>query len=242
MAFYTELHAHTSEVSPCSHQTAEQVADRYIAEGYTTVVVANHYCDYVMEKAGSNWDARFAHYVSAYRKMKSYAGDRLNVLLGMELRFTESFNDYLIFGADEAFIESHPNLHEMTLKSFRPLADEHGLLIVQAHPFRNGMKIMPPALVHGVEVFNGHAGHDSRNPLALEWCRRYGKLPTSGSDFHDAESYVAGGILTEEKITSMEQLTSLLRSGKGYTLRCSGPAAERDGLQNMRADRVQNEF
>lgn len=238
MHCYTELHAHTSEVSPCSHQTAEQVADRYISEGYSTLVVANHYCDYVMEQAGANWDDRFAHYVSAYHKMKSYAGDRLTVLLGMELRFVENMNDYLIFGADEEFIYSHPNLHQMNLKTFRPLADEHGLLIVQAHPFRNGMKIMPPDLIHGVEVFNGHAGHDSRNKLALEWCLRYGKLPTSGSDFHDAKSYVAGGIITDEKITSMEQLTALLRLQKGYTLRCSGPAAELDGMQNMNADEI----
>lgn len=238
MPFYTELHAHTSEVSPCAHQTAEQVADRYISEGYSTVVVTNHYCDYVMDRLDDSWDARFEHYVSAYRKMKSYAQDRLTVLLGMELRFVENMNDYLIFGADEEFIYSHPNLHLMSLKSFRPLADEHGLLIVQAHPFRNGMTIMPPDQIHGIEVFNGHAGHDSRNNLALEWCRRYGKIPTSGSDFHADTSYVSGGIITNDKILSMQQLTELLRGGKGYTLRCSGPAADRDAMTDLPSENL----
>lgn len=239
MPFYTELHAHTSEVSPCSHQTAREVADRYLSEGYSTIVVANHYTKAIMERAGDDWNARADYYLSGYRKMREYAGDRLCVLPGIELRFTENFNDYLIFGADEDFIYSHPNLHEMTLKTFRPLADQEGLLIVQAHPFRDKMTVMNPELLHGIEVFNAHAGHDSRNDLALRWCRRYEKIPTSGSDFHDADFYVKGGIATDVKITSMKQLTDLLRAKQGYTLLCGGPAAERDGMRNLRPETLE---
>ena len=43
MQFKTELHAHTSEVSPCGHVTAPEVADRFIAQGYTSLVITNHY-------------------------------------------------------------------------------------------------------------------------------------------------------------------------------------------------------
>lgn len=239
MPFLTELHCHTSEVSSCSHQTAQQVADRYLSEGYSTVVVTNHYTKSTMERGGDDWQSRFNYYLSGYRKMRDYADGKLTVLLGIELRFTENFNDYLIFGADEAFIYSHPNLHEMTLKDFRSLADKEGLLIVQAHPFRNKMIIMKPELIHGVEVFNAHAGHDSRNRLALEWCRRYGKIPTSGSDFHDADFYVKGGIKTDEKITSMQQLMELLRAKQGYTLLCGGPAAELDGMTDLRPETLE---
>ncbi len=236
MAFLTELHCHTSEVSSCAHQTAEQAAERYLAEGYSTVVVTNHYTKSTLERAGEDWQSRFDYYLSGYRKFRDYADGRLAVLLGMELRFTENLNDYLIFGLDEEFIYNHPNLHEMTLKSFRALADKHGLLIVQAHPFRNQMTVMNPDLLHGIEIFNAHAGHDSRNDLALEWCRRHGKIPTSGSDFHDANFHVKGGIATEEKITSMEQLTALLRAKQGYTLLCGGPAAVRDGMTDLRPE------
>jgi hypothetical protein len=171
--------------------------------------------------------------------MRDYVGDRITVLLGIELRFTENANDYLIYGADEEFVISHPNLHEMTLKSFRALADKEGLLIVQAHPFRNKMTVMSPELLHGIEVFNAHAGHEARNELAREWCRRYGKIPTSGSDFHDADFCVGGGIITEQPITSMEQLTSLLRSKKDYTLICRGPAARRDGMSDFPAESLE---
>ena len=234
MSFYTELHAHTSEVSPCSHQTAAQVADRYLAEGYSTIVVTNHYCNHIIEGAGDTWEARYAHFISGWQAMKEHVGDRMNVILGMELRFVENVNDYLVYGMNEDFLREHPDLHRMSLKSFRALADEHGLLIIQAHPFRNGMTVRPPALLDGYEVFNGHAGHDSRNRVALEYCKRYGKIPTSGSDFHDAVSAVAGGIVTEEEIKTMEQLTQVLRSGN-YTLRCAGPAAELDGMCDFRA-------
>lgn len=232
MPYLTELHAHTSEVSPCSHQTAEQVADRYIAEGYTTVVVANHYCDYTMDPAGETWEERLSHYLTGYQRMKAHAQGRLIVILGMELRFVESSNDYLVFGMDEEFLRTHPDLHRMNLKSFSALARENGLITVQAHPFRNGMKVMNPDYLDGYEVFNGHFGHDSRNRIALEWCRKFGKIPTSGSDFHDATSLVGGGIITNEPVTSMKQLTEILQSGD-YILHCSSATAEREQMRDV---------
>lgn len=35
------------------------------------------------------------------------------------------------------------------------------MLFYQAHPFRNSMKITNPELLDGIEVYNGHPGHDS---------------------------------------------------------------------------------
>ena len=235
MPYYTELHAHTSEVSPCAHLTAAQVADRYLAAGYRTVVVTNHYCDYVMDRAGEDWEDRFRFYLSGYRAMRDYAGSRLCVLPGLELRFTESANDYLVFGADEEFLYEHPNLHLMTLKTFSGLAREHDLLLIQAHPLRNRMQVMQPALLDGYEVFNAHPGHDARNDLARLLCRKYGKIPTSGSDFHDDSSAIGGGLITAEPILSMEQLCEVLRS-RSYILHCAGPAALRDGMGDIPAD------
>ncbi len=232
--YLTELHAHTSEVSPCAHQTAAEVAERYIAAGYSTVVVTNHYCDYVMCGAGENWDERFSYYVSGYRAMKEYAGDRLCVLLGAELRFEENHNDYLIIGFDENFLYEHPDLHRMKLKEFSALARENGILVIQAHPFRNGMQVTPAKYLDGIEVFNGHPEHHSRNRLAREFCRMYGLIPTSGSDFHDATSEESGGIMTDTPITSQKQLAEILQSGN-YRLLCRGAAAERDGMRDFDA-------
>ena len=99
------------------------------------------------------------------------------------------------------------------------------------------MTMMPPKFLDGIEVFNGHPGHDSRNRIALEYCRRYGKIPTSGSDFHHPHSPEAGGIITDEPILDMKQLTDVLRGGN-YILRCTGPASELDGMQNFPASKL----
>lgn len=234
MQYKTELHAHTCEVSPCADLTVKEVADRYIAAGYTSLVLTNHYCDYVIDNIGGTWEEKIEHYLSAYHAMKDYAKDRLHILLGCELRFTENFNDYLIFGLTEEFLREHPDLHQMKLKSFSELARKSGLLLFQAHPFRNRMTVMDPKYLDGIEVFNGHHGHDSRNRLADAHAKHYGLLRCSGSDFHHVSSVESGGILTDFPITSMDELVEVLRTGN-CELICSGPAALRDQMCNMPA-------
>ncbi len=237
MPYLTELHAHSREVSPCGQKTVQEVVDLYLAAGYHSLVLTNHYCDYVMNMPGKDWEERYAHYISAYHAMREYAGDRMHILLGAELRFEGMNNDYLIFGLTEELLHKFPDLHKMTLKSFYPLAKDHGLLVIQAHPFRHGMQVMRPDYLDGYEIFNGHPGHDSRNDIARIWCKKYGKLPTSGSDFHEMRQYATGGIYTEEPITSTRQLVELLKSG-AYTMRCRGGAAERDGCSDLTPDQI----
>ena len=234
MQYATELHAHTCLVSPCADLPLEDAVQRYAESGYHTVVVTDHYCDYVIDTAGETWEQVVAHYVSGYKAMKEMAKGKFDVLLGCELRFVGSMNDYLVLGMDEEFLLAHPDLHKMSLRTFSPFAREHGLLLIQAHPFRKRMVVMDPRLLDGVEVFNGHRKHESKNYLANELANRYGLIKTSGSDFHHPDSVISGGILTDEPITSVSQLIEVLRGGN-YTLICQGPAAERDGMTNMPA-------
>jgi predicted metal-dependent phosphoesterase TrpH len=97
---------------------------------------------------------------------------------------------------------------------FHKLCQEKGYLFIQAHPFRNGMKVINPAFVDGVEVFNGHGGHDSRNEIAEAWANKFSLLKTSGTDFHYAHAPTNGGIVTDEKIQTVQQLVAVLKSGK----------------------------
>lgn len=234
MQYKTELHAHTCEVSPCADLTAQEVAERYIADGYTSLVITNHYCPTIIDRWEGTWTEKAERFLAPYRTMKAYAGERLNVILGCELRFRENFNDYLILGIDEEFIITHPNLHDMTLKSFSELAHEKGYLIVQAHPFRNGMTVVNPAYLDGVEAFNGHVGHDSRNPIADAWAKMHGLLRTAGTDFHHPHQSGVAGILTDEPIRSGNELVAVLKSGN-YVLRCAGPRAEAEGISDSPA-------
>lgn len=229
MQFKTELHAHTSEVSPCGHVTAPEVADRFIAQGYTSLVITNHYCDYVIDPLKGTWREKMDYYLHPYHLMREHAGDRLNIILGCELRFEGSINDYLIYGITEEFLRENPDLHKMSLRSFSELAHENGMLVVQAHPFRNGMVVVNPAYLDGMETFNGTPTYDGRNLIADAWAKRYDLIRTSGSDFHNPDQYGTGGILTNAAIRTGEELIAVLKSGN-YTLHCEGPAAEREGI------------
>ena len=236
MQYKTELHAHTREASACADFSAQAVADKYIAAGYTTLVLTNHYSQTRMKKdleaCGINW---VEHYIEAYHKMRDYAQGKLTVLLGCEIRFPENDNDYLVYGLTEELLRKYPDMHMMCYQTFSAFAHTNGLLFVQAHPFRNKMVMVNPKYLDGIEVFNGHRGQDSRNYLANAYAQHRGLIRTSGGDFHHPD-HVPGdaGILTDFPIATIEQLVETLKSGN-YTLICRGAAAERDGMSDMPA-------
>ncbi len=234
MQFKTELHAHTSEVSPCGHVTAPEVADRFIKEGYSSLVITNHYSAYIINNLTGTWREKMDYYMHPYYLMREHAGDRLHVILGCELRFEGNINDYLIYGITEEFLRENPDLHKMSLRSFAPLARENGFLVVQAHPFRNGMVVVNPEYLDGMETFNGTPSYDGRNTIADAWAKRYDLIRTSGSDFHNPDQFGTGGILTSAAIRTGEELVAVLKSGD-YTLHCEGPAAEREGITDYPA-------
>ncbi len=216
--FKTELHCHSKDISQCACVSYEEIIDKFTEAGYKTVVLANHFNSSTKEyHKAATWDEWIDKYVSGYKGLKECARGKLNILLGMELRFDENCNDYLVFGVTEEFLRKYDGMLQMNPESFHKIAQENGCLFVQAHPFRNGMTIVRPDALDGIEVFNGHFGHDSRNEIADMWADKYGLLKTSGTDFHYITSPANGGILTNEEITSIQQLVEVLKSGN-YTL------------------------
>ena len=137
----------------------------------------------------------------------------VNILFGAELRFNGNNNDYLVFGLTKEFLYEHPDIFDLHAEKFHNLAKENNMLFIQAHPFRNWMMVIEPKMVDGVEVFNGHFGHDSRNEIADMWAEKYNLIKTSGTDYHYITSPANGGIFTEEEITDMGQLVEILKSG-----------------------------
>lgn len=228
MQYKTELHAHTSDVSRCAKLSPENVAELYIEAGYSTVVLTNHYAEYGFDGLGS-WEKCIDNYLNAVYRMREFSKGQLNVLSGAEVRNYYSTNDFLLYGADEEFLKRNQYLHRLPVKALSALARENGVLLVHAHPFRNNMTIVDPALLDGIEVFNGTPHTCSRNNVANAWAKQFGLLRTSGSDFHGGRYIISGGILTDAPITTQEELKNTLISGN-YSLICTGPSAERDGM------------
>lgn len=138
----------------------------------------------------------------------------LNVLLGMELRFNDDPNDYLVFGIDESFLKENAELYNLTLGQFKKLAASNNLLIYQAHPFRPFMIPGDPELLDGIEVFNGNLRHDSKDAKAMEYALKNNLKLISGSDFHEYEDLARGGIVASELVNSSKDFVRMLKENK----------------------------
>ena len=220
MKFKTELHCHTSLASGCADCSERDTVEKYVEHGYTTLVLTNHFHQRgIDESCGGDYRAAVDRFFEAYRLAKEAAAGRINVLCGMELRFTENDNDYLVYGMTEEYVRSHENIHDDDVSHAHEMFLRDGILIIQAHPMRNRIRIVNPRFVDGYEVFNGHNDVFSRNEMAEAWYDynvKYhpGLIQISGTDHHDGWHRPGAGILTDEPIETMDQLLATLRSGK----------------------------
>ncbi|MCD7774525.1 MAG: PHP domain-containing protein [Clostridiales bacterium] len=217
MKYLYETHFHTAEVSPCGHVPAEQGVKMYKQAGYSGLAVTDHissaYLNYRYE--GDTWREQIDYFLKGYRTAKSFETEDFSVILGMELRFEEeNENDYLVFGMEESFFYERENFVSLGLKNFKALADDLGLMIIQAHPFRVGMTVSDPRYLNGIETFNGNKRHNSSNPIAAAWAEMYGLMQTSGSDFHEKEDLAQGGVYLERQIHTSAELRTELAAGR----------------------------
>jgi hypothetical protein len=210
--------------------SARDLVTKYKALGYGGFVTADHMkAEDLRWFAPLPWRKKAERWLRGYRSAKAAAGDSFTVLLGMEIRFLDSKNDYLLFGIDEDFVLDNPNLHRYpNLKFFRPLAEKYDVLIVQAHPFRVGMTISDRKLLDGAEVLNGGPDHENNNEAAQHWAQLHGLIPTAGSDYHGRDlphhcrkpedfRYEHYGLRPEKPVQTAAQLAQILREGK-YSL------------------------
>ena len=141
------------------------------------------------------------------------------MLFGAEVHFYENNNDYLLYGDSLDFLLKHPNMMQYGIRRFSEFVhNEKDLLLIQAHPFRDGMTIINPELLDGIEIYNAHPRHNSRNDLAEMWQKKYNLLYSAGSDAHESGD-ISSGILTDIKIDDNQTLLHVLRSGEFEIIR-----------------------
>ncbi|MBS7525292.1 PHP domain-containing protein [Fusibacter paucivorans] len=212
-----EMHFHTDESSKCGKVPAKDSVKTYMASGYDGVVVTDHFSAYewgVPEP--DRWPDICNAFLKGYRAAVESVGEsKFKVILGMEIRFPGNDNDFLVYGIDEAFLYHHPWVYMLTLAAFYELAKDYQLLIVQAHPFRDGCTLADTALLHGIEVFNGNPRHDSRNELAREAAERAGVIALWGSDFHREGDFSGRYFELEELPETSAALAAIIRRQNG---------------------------
>ena len=213
-----DTHIHTKEASSCSREWAADIVKRYKMLGYDGLVITDHFSAYQFEKHGDTFDEQVQKYLSGYRAAKEFETEDFHIILGMELRFLENDNDYLVYGFDEDFVLKNDLTKFRNPKEFRPVIEANNLIMFQAHPFRIGMTVTDPELLDGVEVYNGHGDHNSRNSVAYKWSELHGLRKLSGSDFHGNITMEPGGVYFEEYLTDSKQVAKAFREGK-YSLK-----------------------
>lgn len=219
-----ELHVHTKECDKAACENAADIVKMYHAAGYDGMIVTDHYFSIFYDWFADEL-AELSEKEVAKRRLLGYyeakkEGEKLGftVLPGAEVRFDGTINDYLVYGLDEEFFLSCPVLNR--LKNLDELINvlPEEAVIVAAHPFRNKMTVYDPTPIFGIEVYNGGT-EDFRNDLACLFADHYGKVKTSGSDFHSSHALGRGGIYTEQKITTPKELVKVLASGNYKLIR-----------------------
>ena len=213
-----ELHAHSNPASGCSEVSVPDLVRTYAELGYHGIVLTNHFIyDYSTCMRGRSVEEGIAvwldDYHAAVEEGKKYG---LAVFLGAEIRFTENNNDYLIYGLREEMLPEIYRLLPEGVEYFRKHYAMPDSVFLQAHPFRDGMVEVDPALLDGIETFNMHPGQRSRNAVANLYAKKNGiGIRLVASDFHflRGRDVAVSAIRTKSMPKSSFDVAKILRSG-----------------------------
>ncbi len=218
--YKTELHLHTSPASGCSEIPPALAVENYAKLGYHSIVVCNHFYPGMrfIDNKKQCIEAYLQDYDMAVEEAKKYD---MNVILGCEIRFSENANDYLLFGIDKDFLNHAYDCLEMGIEKFSEEFRGDGRLLVQAHPFRNGMMAVPPECLDGIESFNMHPNHNSRVAMASKYAKEHGLIETAGTDYHHPGHEGMAALLTQTPIKTSQDIVDALRS-RDYVFEIGG--------------------
>ena len=115
--YKSELHAHTSPVSRCSEIPVTDFVENYISLGCDSLVITNHLTPEYADPLFPVYNAEY--YLSDYFAALEYAKNKnINIILGVEIRFPENSNDYLIYGISPEDIERMIELLPYNIENF----------------------------------------------------------------------------------------------------------------------------
>lgn len=216
MSHLIEMHFHTAETSSCGNVLAANGVRELIEYGYKGVIVTDHFREsFFNDLQNLTWEEQIDIWAKGYNTAKKAAeGTNFKVYLGMEIQFTDSPNEYLVYGLTMKFLKLYPNLYKMTPDTFFPIANKNKLFVAQAHPFRRQCSPYDKRFLHGMEIFNGNVRHNSNNDKAVEFCEKNSLIPISGSDYHEYVDLGTGGMYFDKLPETSTELIEILFSRK----------------------------
>ena len=220
-----ELHSHTYPASACSEVSPEETVELYAKAGADAIVITNHFYPGVLLR--NRWkDLSYSEiaerYLDDYYKAKK-RGEELGVtvIFGVELRFAENSNDYLVYGVEPDELVDLFSYFDKGISEFYRDYKSDSRLIFQAHPFRKGMELAPLDSIDGIDSFNVHPNHNSCIGLAARYVRDNSLLSIGGTDFHEADRMGLCFMRCKKVPENAAELVKILRS-RDYFLDLSG--------------------
>ena len=211
-----EFHCHSKEASPDAALTVRELIEQHKAHGYDGLILTNHFSSAMKQTFAQQG-------VSDYHKLYHDAiheAERIGkemdflVLGGYEIKFDyHEKNEFLVYGMTEEQCRDYEKLLAMKPAEFSEFAKAHNILYYQAHPFRNGMEIVVPSSLYGIEAKNANQRNDSRNDIAAAWAEKFHLPAICGSDVHLSCDIGCSAVLTPRKICCMDDLVQMLKDG-----------------------------
>lgn len=211
MKYRYDLHVHTKESSACAHSTAAEMVDMYKSEGYTGIVITDHfYHGNTRVNRQLEWEEWVKTFALSYENGKK-RGDEIGLDVFFGFEYSYSGSDFIILGLDAQWLIEHPEIIKISAHEFLKLVHDEGGFILHAHPFNAVPFIhLIPEFEDAIEVINAPRS-SFINERAEEYAKAYNKIRTGGSDSHDAAWEKMSGIDTDHRAESVEDLIEILK-------------------------------
>ena len=219
--FKLETHLHTKYSSSCGKLDAETILRGYREAGYSGIVVTDHYSRKlfaVLHAEHYSLQDKWQMFLDGYNRLKEMAPNYgIRIYRGVEIRFDENDNDYLLYNFPDELIYDGEEVFPLGIAGFAPRYRRTDAVLFQAHPFRDTCTPAPAWCLDGVEVRNCHPRQKNHNELAQQYAQEHQLRRLCGSDCHQLPDIAGGGILVERLPEDDAELAVMLRAGE-YTL------------------------
>ncbi|MBO5439595.1 MAG: PHP domain-containing protein [Clostridia bacterium] len=215
-----QMHIHTAPCSACGQMSPKELCQSLHENGYQGTALTNHFYH---GNSGIDRSLSWNDFVSAYEKdynecLEEARKYDLDIIFGIEEAVVPGL-ELLCYGITPKILYDNPELQNCSLEEFVEIMHKNGAVLIQAHPFREAFYIpnpghLPVELIDGVEIYNKGNSTEEMNQKALAFANEHPHLiKTSSADAHTTDRVMFGGIITEKRIKSSQELAEVLRAG-----------------------------